>query len=148
MKNIMKQKKKLIVTAMALCMLLIGGVTIANLLGVSFAKNNIRKGDEIKSGNAIYEVINQNDLLVEYIHPIKKTATVSIPDAIKAKGETLKVASIQYNAFEGNKKVKKITIGSSIVFIGEKAFYGCKNLKDITIKASNLNADGIQTKAF
>ncbi len=65
MKNIMKQKKKLIVTAMALCMLLIGGVTIANLLGVSFAKNNIRKGDEIKSGNAIYEVINQNDLLVE-----------------------------------------------------------------------------------
>lgn len=44
--------------------------------------------------------------------------------------------------------MKKITIGSSIVFIGEKAFYGCKNLKDITIKASNLNADGIQTKAF
>lgn len=87
-------------------------------------------------------------MLVEYIHPIKKTATVSIPDVIKAKGETLKVASIQYNAFEGNKKVKKITIGSSIVFIGEKAFYGCKNLKDITIKASNLNADGIQTKAF
>lgn len=148
MKNMITTKKKTIIIAVALCMLLVSGLVLSKLLGVSFAKNDIKDGDEIKSGNAIYEVINHNNLLVEYMHPIKKTATVSIPDVIKAKGETLKVASIKYDAFKGNKKVKKITIGSRVVYIGEKAFYGCKNLKDITISALNLNADGIQTKAF
>lgn len=148
MKNKNKTKKVTIVTVMAICMVSAAVFVTIKLLGVSFAKNNIKDGDEIKSGNAIYNVIDQNNLLVEYMHPIKKTATVSIPDVIKAKGETLKVASIQYDAFKGNKKVKKITIGSRVVYIGEKAFYGCKNLKDITINALNLNADGIQTKAF
>lgn len=148
MKNKNKTKKVTIVTAMAICMVSAAVLIAIKLLGVSFAKNNIKDGDELKSGNAIYNVIDQNDLLVEYMHPIKKTATVSIPDVIKAKGETLKVASIQYDAFKGNKKVKKITIGSKMVFIGAQAFYGCKNLKEITINALNLNADGIQPKAF
>lgn len=148
MKNKNKTKKITIVTAMAICMVSAAVLIAIKLLGVSFAKDDIKDGDKIKSGNAMYEVINHNNLLVEYMHPIKKTATVSIPDVIKAKGETLKVASIKYDAFKGNKKVKKITIGSRVVYIGEKAFYGCKNLKDITISALNLNADGIQTKAF
>jgi|InofroStandDraft_1065614.scaffolds.fasta_scaffold67126_3 hypothetical protein len=61
----MRNMIKTIIVAAALCILLVSGLVLSRLLGVSFAKNNIRKGDEIKSGNAIYEVINQNDLLVE-----------------------------------------------------------------------------------
>lgn len=148
MKNKNKTKKVTIVTAMAICMVSVVVLMAIKLLGVSFAKNDIKLGDEVKFGNAIYEFDDSEHLYASYIRPIKKTATVSIPDTIKVKGVTLKVTGIQYDAFKGNKKIKKITIGSKMVFIGAQAFYGCKNLKEITINALNLNADGIQPKAF
>lgn len=148
MKNMVKTRRKIIIAAMVVCMLSVSWVIITNLLGVSFAKNNIKLYGEVKTGNAMYEVINQSDLLVEYMYPVKKTVTVSIPDVIKVKGKTLKVASIKAGAFDGNKKVKKITIGSKVALIGKNAFYRCKNLKDITIKASNLKANGVKANAF
>ena len=148
MKNKNKTKKVTIVTAMAICMVSVAVLIAIKLLGVSFAKNDIKLGDEVKFGNAIYEFDDSEHLYASYIRPIKNTATVSIPDTIKVKGVTLKVTGIQYDAFKGNKKIKKVTIGSKMVFIGEETFCGCKNLKKITINALNLNADGIQPKAF
>ncbi len=99
MKNMIKQKKKTIMIAVALCMLLGSGLVLSKLLGVSFAKNDIKLGDEVKFGNAIYEFDDSEHLYASYIRPIKKTATVSIPDTIKVKGVTLKVTGIQYDAF-------------------------------------------------
>lgn len=148
MKNKNKTKKVTIVTAMTICMVSVAVLIAIKLLGVSFVKNDIKLGDEVKFGNAIYEFDDSEHLYASYIRPIKNTATVSIPDTIKVKGVTLKVTGIQYDAFKGNKKIKKVTIGSKMVFIGEEAFCGCKNLKEITINALNLNADGIQPKAF
>ena len=47
-----------------------------------------------------------------------------------------RVTEIADNAFNGNKKLKRVVIGENIEKIGEKAFYKCKKLKDITIKAN------------
>ncbi|MFG6329079.1 MAG: hypothetical protein K1W06_06325, partial [Lachnospiraceae bacterium] len=148
MKNKMKPKNKAAIVAALICMIIISGVIVTKLLDVSFAKNKVKLYDEFKSGNGRYEVINENDLFVKYLYPIKDAATVNIPDTVEYKGETLKVVCIRGNALWGNKKVKKVTIGSKVVLIEGKAFCNCKNLKDITINASNLTADGVKANAF
>ena len=51
-------------------------------------------------------------------------------------------------AFYKNKKLKKITIPASVVKIGKQAFFGCKNLKTITIKTKKLTSKSIGAKAF
>ena len=43
------------------------------------------------------------------------------------------------SAFEGCKKLKKVTIKSkNLTQIGKKAFMNCKNLKKVTIKSKKL----------
>jgi hypothetical protein len=61
-------------------------------------------------------------------------------------GITYKVTSIANNAFKGNKKLTKVTIGKNVTKIGKNAFSGCKNLKKITITAGNLKT--ISKNAF
>jgi hypothetical protein len=46
----------------------------------------------------------------------------------------------------GNKKVKKVTIGSNVTSIGSKAFYHCKKLKKVTVNSTKITSIG--KKAF
>ena len=39
-------------------------------------------------------------------------------------------------------KLKKLIIGKNVTVIKDKAFFGCKNLKSITINAVNLKKAG------
>jgi hypothetical protein len=74
---------------------------------------------------------------VAYTGPAnKKQSTVVIPDVIVNNGVRYKVTSITANAFKNNKYLKKVTIGSNIVSIGNKAFYKCQKLTAISIPAS------------
>lgn len=53
------------------------------------------------------------------------------------------VTSIGANAFAGCKKLKKITVGSTVLTsIGSKAFYNCKVLKNIVLKSKSLKTVG------
>ena len=45
-------------------------------------------------------------------------------------------------------KLKKITLNSKVKKIGSKAFYGCKNLKTITIKTKKLTSKNVGSNAF
>ena len=84
---------------------------------------------------------------VEYlVAPNKKTVTV--PDTIVISGVRHKVTSIANNAFKNNKKMKSIVIGKNITKIGKKAFFGCQNLKKITIKTTKLKTKTVGAKAF
>lgn len=97
--------------------------------------------------------------------------TVTIPATIKVNGITYKVTSIKANAFKGNKKITKVTIGKNVTeieknafsgctklktvvignhvkSIGANAFSGCKNLKDITVKSTKLTKKNVGNKAF
>ena len=56
--------------------------------------------------------------------------------------------AIAANAFKNQKKIKKVVIPSSVNRIGKKAFYGCKNLKNITIKTTKLTKKNVGSKAF
>ena len=68
----------------------------------------------------------------------KKAKKLTIPDTVKVKGVTYKVTAVSDRAFKGNKKLTTVTIGSNVTMIGIGAFYGCKNLKKITVTAGKL----------
>ena len=68
----------------------------------------------------------------------KNAKKLTIPATVKVKGVTYKVTEISDRAFKGNKKLTTVTIGSNVTKIGIGAFYGCKNLKKITVTAGKL----------
>lgn len=78
----------------------------------------------------------------------KVARSVIIPATIKAKGITYKVTAIGTKAFNGNKKLKKVTIGANIAKISNNAFFKCKSLKMVTIKSVLLTKKTVNKKAF
>ena len=78
----------------------------------------------------------------------KTAKSVTIPAVIKVKGVTYKVTSIGTKAFNGSKKLTKVTIGTNIKKISNNAFYKCRSLKTVTIKSVLLTKKTANKKAF
>lgn len=79
---------------------------------------------------------------VELTKPNKSKNNVTVPDTVTFDGVTYKVTSISKNAFKDNKKLKKVAIGKNVSKINSNAFYGCKNLKTVTVKSTQLKTVG------
>ena len=79
---------------------------------------------------------------VEYVAPSVKKSSVTIPDTVTIDGVVYNVTSVAKNAFKGDKKISKVTIGANVTKIGANAFNGCKKLKTITIKSEKLKSIG------
>ena len=78
----------------------------------------------------------------------KNAKSVTIPAVIKVKGVTYKVTSIGAKAFNGSKKLTKVTIGTNIKKISNNAFFKCKSLKTVTIKSVLLTKKTASKRAF
>ena len=150
MRNMIKTKKKTIIVAAALCMLLISGLILSKLLGVSFAENNVGQGDTVKIGNGKYKIISEYDSFAQYIGSTKRSVkSVTIPDTIKAGGKTYKVVSIGDSACNSNcGSLKKLTIGRNVICIGARAFRFCEKLKSVTIKTTHLTNENVKQLSF
>lgn len=85
---------------------------------------------------------------VSLIKANKKAKRVTIPAVIKVNGVTYKVTSIGAKAFNGNKKLTKVTIGTNIKKISNNAFFKCKSLKMVNIKSVLLTKKTANKKAF
>lgn len=107
---------------------------------------------------------------VSYVKTSDKNAKkITIPDTVTVDGVTYKVTGIADNAFKGNSKITRVTIGKNVTAVGKEsfkkcknlttvtigknvksigknAFYGCKKLKSVTVTAGNLKTIG--KKAF
>lgn len=148
MRNMIKSRKKTIIIAVALCMLL-GGMVLSKLLGVSFANNNM---STVKVGNGSYMLktgskVNGN--IAVYLGPVNSSvASVTIPDTIEVKGTTYSVTEVCEAALQWAYDIKKLTIGKNISYIEPHAFEGCKNLKSITVKTPGLTKKGLKKNAF
>lgn len=107
-----------------------------------------KKGDSYvdKSSGATYLLTSTST--VTYMSPKANVTSITIPDEIDINGKVYKVTEIKANAFKNNKKLKKVTIGKNIKKIGKYAFYGCKNLKKITVKTSKLTKKTVGKNAF
>jgi len=75
----------------------------------------------------------------------KNLKKITVKSVVKFNGKKYKVTSIAANAFKGNKKITKVTIGKNVRSIGKKAFFGCKKLKSVKIKSKKLK---VGKKAF
>lgn len=96
--------------------------------------------------NAIYRVTKAGTT-VAYAKTLNtKAKKITIPSSVTIGNVTYKVTSIVNNAFKGQKKLKKVTIGANVTTIGKKAFSGCKSLKKVIIKSKKLKKVG--AKAF
>lgn len=98
-----------------------------------------KKGDIFVKGNYKYTITDAKTNKVELTKPIKSSfKKISIPSIVAYKGVKYKVTAIGKKAFCRNKKLKSIIIGKNVKEIGKNAFYGCKILKTITIKAKSI----------
>ena len=148
--NMIKSRKKTIIISVAICMLLISGMVLSRLLGVSFAENNVGQGDTVKVGNGKYKIISEYDSFAQYVGPTKRSVkTVTIPDTIKTGGKTYKVVSIGDSACNSNcGSLKKLTIGRNVICIGARAFRFCEKLKSVTIKTTHLTEENVKQLSF
>jgi hypothetical protein len=65
----------------------------------------------------------------------KKQKTVTIPATVNINGYDFKVTSISNGAFKKNTKLVTVTVGANVKTIGKDAFNGCKKLKKLTIQS-------------
>ena len=76
----------------------------------------------------------------------KAKSKLTVPATVQKDGYTFKVTSIEKKAFQKNKKLKTLVIGSNVTQIGQSVFYKCTKLKTITFKGTK--APKIGKKAF
>ncbi|MCR5337757.1 MAG: leucine-rich repeat domain-containing protein, partial [Lachnospiraceae bacterium] len=108
-------------------------------------------GSTFTKGKGVYKITKRGKKPeVTYLRPAgKKAKSASIPATVKYKGVTYKVTAIGPKAFsKWKKKLKKVTIGKNVKKIGKEAFKGCKKLKTIVIKTTNLKKKTMGKNAF
>jgi len=109
----------------------------------------IRTGQKVTVNNLVYKVTSTDSKrTVSFSGVKKKVKKVVIPSKVKISGKNYKVTTIAKNALKGNKKIKKITIGTNVRKIGKNAFNGCKKLKNIVIKTKKLKSKNVGKNAF
>ena len=57
----------------------------------------------------------------------------TIPDTVEIAGDIYKVVGIDGNAFKGNTKITKVTVGNNVKTIDSNTFSGCKKLWKVTL---------------
>ena len=110
-------------------------------------KSGYRKGDIYIKDKMIYKITSSKTVAFGGVTSNTITS-LSIPKTVKIGKKTYQVTAIASRAFVNRKKLKKVTIGANVSKIGNYAFYGCTNLKTITIKSTKLTASTVGSKAF
>lgn len=110
-------------------------------------------GERFKDG----QICNRGAYSYQIISAAKKTVKVvgvrntklkkiKVYNTIKLGGKTYKVVSVGASAFANSRSAASAVIGKNVKIIGNKAFAGCRKLKNITIKSKSLKQVG--RKAF
>ena len=113
----------------------------------------VKKGSVIKDKKYKYKVIKQGSVDGKSIGEVsilgfkkKSYKKVNVASVITVDGIKYKVTKIAKNAFNNNRKIKKVIIGKNIISIGKRAFANCKKLKLVNIKSKKIVRIG--KKAF
>lgn len=106
------------------------------------------KGTTLKKGTVKYKVTKAGKTVAYAGTTSKKATKITIPATVKINKVTYKVTSIANKALKNNKKVTQVVIGKNVTKIGSQAFYGCKNLKKMTIQSKSLQSKNVGAKAF
>lgn len=108
----------------------------------TISKNIVRDDKNV----AIVRITDSKKKEVEYVKPYSKEKSVLIiPKTMTVNKTNYKVTSIAKDAFKGNTKLTRVTMGNNIRVIGARAFMNCKKLKRVTL---GDNVKKVGTKAF
>ena len=105
----------------------------------------LKKGDITIKGSGKYKITKVGKGYGTAIYlkcTNKKIKSVTIPSIITIDKQKFKVTEIGEKAFYGCKKLKKVTIGKHIVKIRKSAFAKCPKLKTIKIQSLSLKSVG------
>ena len=100
-----------------------------------------------KDGSGI-TIISKKKKEVSYTGAKKTKTSLTVPAEVKIGKKTYKVTKLADHAFKGNKKLKKLTLPKSCIYIGTEAFSGCTKLKTLTIKSKKLTEKTVADHAF
>lgn len=110
----------------------------------------LKKGQKAVISGGMYRVTKggvSGKAEVTYLRPAKKNSKkIRIPNTVWMKGIQCRVTSVQEKAFAGCKKLRQVTLGENIKKIGKRAFYKCKKLKTVIIESDRIRSVG--KKAF
>lgn len=90
-------------------------------------------GNIIEYNSAYYELTEGSTPTAEFLWIAGNATSVNIGGTVNAHGKKYKVTKIADFAFEGNKNIKEITIGSGVKTIGKEAFSKCSSLERVVI---------------
>ena len=90
-------------------------------------------GNQFVVNGITYAISVDGKATVTKIGSVKKASI----NTVKIGGRSYPVVKINASACKGNQKITSVSIGSNVKNIGKKAFYGCKKLKKVNIKASS-----------
>lgn len=100
----------------------------------------------VDSKGNTYEIIRKGSIegkgTVSYACAKKNAKFVTIPAMVTINEVAYEVTTISNNAFAGNKKITRVTIGKNVTKIGKNAFKNCSSLKKVTVKTKKLSAIG------
>jgi transglutaminase-like putative cysteine protease len=108
---------------------------------------DLKVGKTFKSGNYTYRISKTGaSPAVTLVAAKAGIKSVVVPDTVKYMGKAFKVTCIGKNAFKGNKKLSRVTIGKNVITIEGNAFASCSGLTKISFKGTSVKKIG--AKAF
>lgn len=114
-------------------------------------KKPAKKGKLItdSKGNR-YKVTSSNvkKPTVTFYSPKATAKKVTMSQSVRIDGVRYYITAVRDRAFEGNKKVTSIRLGSKVNTIGDRAFRKCKKLEKLYIQSSKLKPENIGERAF
>lgn len=101
----------------------------------------IQKGGTYTKSGYKYKVTSDNKVTVIGATNKQKTS-ITIPDKVSLGGKSMTVTTIGDKAFQGYKKLEKLTIGRYVTTIGANGFAGDKKLKSIIFAGNYMEKIG------
>lgn len=81
-----------------------------------------------------YDVLDNNTVAAHFLQPDEE-GKMEIPATVEIDGKMYTVTEIAANAFKDNKKLTEVMIPGTVTKIGDGAFAGCENLRNIYVYA-------------
>ena len=99
-------------------------------------KKSVSKGDKIKVGKNIYNVLSTKTKSVEFLKTTSNQKTITIPATVKIQGKMYQVCKIAAKALKGSKRARTLNIKSTKL-TAKGVRNSLKGSKIVTVKLSS-----------
>ncbi len=113
----------------------------------NFEITHPKAGSEFTRNNNLYRIVDAEKHTVSFCGTMGRGRIVT-GNSIMIGGVSYSVTEIAKKALYKKEGITTLVIGKKVARIGEKALYGCRNLKKLTFKTTLLKAKTVGENAF